>query len=280
MMRRNGVTMADTLDARPIRIVLVDDERIIREGLRAVMADYPRFVFVAEAEYPDDVLPLIEKHAPDIVITDLKMYKNAQAKAYSKFAGLDLVRQLKFTHPDLPVMVTSFFSDSDVLVRVFEAGAAGFVPKMRLEDYPVAIESMHGGAAYFPVELWKALSALKHKPRLSPRELQVSHLVAYGLKSSEIGRMLGNMAPGTVDTHRSSIIGKLNISGDRLQNECIELTMNRWPDWHYRPAVPKAVDLHRLAVAVDQIIERLALTPIEVEILNLVELKKRERAAT
>lgn len=272
--------MADKTDARPIRIVLVDDEPLIREGLQSFMADYPRFVFVAEAEYPDDALRLIDQHAPDVVITDLRMYKNAQARTYSEYAGLDLVAQLKTTHPKLPVMVISFFHEDDALVRVFEAGAAGFVPKMRVEDYPAAIEAIHGGAAYFPGELWKALSARKHKPNLSPRELQVSHLVAYGLKSSEIGRMLGNMAPGTVDTHRSSIIGKLNISGDRLQNECIELTVRRWPDWRYRAAVPKAVDLHRLGVAVDQIIERLDLTPIEIEILHLAELKKRERPAT
>ena len=154
------------------------------------------------------------------------------------------------------------------------------VAKLTPARGPAAIEAIHGGAVYFPGKLWKALSTRKHKPNLSPRELQVSHLVAYGLKSSEIGRMLGNMAPGTVDTHRSSIIGKLNISGDRLQNECIELTMCCWPDWRYRAAVPKAVDLHRLGVAVDQIIERLDLTPIEIEILNLAELKKRERPAT
>lgn len=275
--------MIDLPSERQFRIVLVDDEPLVRKGILAVMAAYPRLTFVAMAEYPDDALSLIEVHGPDAVITDLKMPKNAQAREHNqhaKFAGLDLVAQLKRTRPNLPVVVTSFFDDRDVLVRVFEAGAAGFVSKMRPEDFPLAIEAVCGGAAYFPGDLWRALSERKHKQRISPRELQVSHLVAYGLKSSEIGRMLGNMAPGTVDTHRSNIIGKLGIDADRLQNECIELTLNRWPDWRYRAAVPKAVDLYRLALPVDQIIERLALTSIEVEILNLVELRKRERAAT
>lgn len=214
----------DSSDASAsIRVMFVDDEALTRVGFRALLEAYaPRIAAVAEAHSASEALSLLDTLEVDILLTDLRMQGNSHS-------GLELVASLRQRHPDLPVIVVTGYNDAAMILRVFKAGASGFVSK---EGEPGeilrAIETVHSGTSYFPRNLQRMLDADGRKPALSKREQEVCELIAIDMSSKEIARALG-IAYRTVETHRGNIVTKLGRKGMELHRYCIEDLNARLP---------------------------------------------------
>ncbi len=245
-----------------IRVMFVDDEALTRVGFRALLEAYaPRIAVVAEARSASEALSLLDAQEIGILLTDLRMQRNSHS-------GLELVASLRQRHPDLPVIVLTTHNDAAMILRVFKAGASGFVSK---EGEPGeilrAIETVHSGMSYFPRNLQRLLDADGRKPALSTREQEVCELIAIDMSSKDIARAL-DIAYRTVETHRGNIVTKLGRKGLELHRYCIEDLNARLPALvrHDPKAMLVAILAHQ-GVSRDLIGTRLGLTDDEVAAL-------------
>lgn len=245
-----------------IRVMFVDDESLTRVGFRALLMAYaPRIAVVAEARSVSEALSLLNPLDVDILLTDLRMQGNSHS-------GLELIASVRQQHPGLPVIVVTGHNDDAMVLLVFRAGASGFVSK---EGEPGeilrAIETVHGGATYFPRNLQRLLEDDSRKPALSRREQEVCDLIAIDMSSKEIARVLG-IDYRTVDTHRGNVVTKLGKSGMELHRHCIDNLNARFPALVRRDPQAKLVAILTYhGVSRDLIGARLGLTGDEVAAL-------------
>ncbi len=245
-----------------IRVMFVDDEALTRVGLRALLEAYaPRIAVIAEARSASEAFSLLGSHNADIVLTDLRMQGNSHS-------GLELVASIRQQYPDLPVLVVTGHNDDAMIVRVFKAGASGFVSKEgEAGEILRAIETVHGGATFFPRNLQRLLDAERSKPTLSRREQEVCDLIAIDMSSKEIARALG-IDYRTVDTHRGNIVTKLGKSGLELHRHCMDELNARFPELVRRDSKAKLITiLAHHGVSQKLMCSRLGLTEAEVAAL-------------
>jgi DNA-binding NarL/FixJ family response regulator len=205
-----------------IRVMLVDDDPLVRSGLRMLLGGAPAIEVVAEAEDGDEVLAAVDRHRPDVVLMDVRMPRVDGVSA----AGL-LARQ---PAPPKVLMLTTFDAD-DLVLRALRAGAAGFL----LKDTPPAeivraIELVAAGDSMLSPAVTRRL--IDHvaaageigTPRadadlllatLSPRELEVARAVGRGLANAEISAEL-HLSVATVKAHVSKVMEKLGVD-NRVQ---------------------------------------------------------------
>lgn len=199
------------------RIVLVDDHRIVREGLAAVLSRQADIVVIGEASSAEEALEIVTLLNPDLVVLDLHM---------PGIGGLRAIRQLKEIRPTTSILVLTVENSEMVLVEAVRAGAAGYVLKdASAEVVARAIRViLQGGTVLDSQLLLKALKegiALTPATQetmvdsLTPRELEVMRLLAAGLGNLEIAEQLGTSRV-TAKKHVHHIIGKLQVS-DRTQ---------------------------------------------------------------
>ena len=198
-----------TSSADMIRIVLVDDQELLRRGVRLLLEAAGGIAVVAEAADGYEALAMIDKHHPEVVLADARM---------PGMDGLELVRRCAHDHPGLPVVILTTF-DSDELVRdAVRAGAAGFLLKdvspERLADAIAAVRD--GGIVIDPRVAGVALRAATFVPDAEPDELAaltraeraVAVGVAAGRSNTEIAADLV-LAEGTVKNHVTALLRKL-----------------------------------------------------------------------
>jgi DNA-binding NarL/FixJ family response regulator len=205
-----------------IRVLVVDDDALVRSGLRLMLAGAANVDVVAEAEDGDEVLRAVDLHRPDVVLMDIRM---------PQLDGIAATRLLA-TQPDPPAIVVLTTFDADELVlRALQAGAAGFL----LKDTPPAeivraIESVHAGDGMLSPAITRRLISLvagdsdaaartdrarEGMARLSPREHDVALAVARGQANAEIAAALHLSVP-TVKAHVSRLLDKLDVN-NRVQ---------------------------------------------------------------
>jgi DNA-binding NarL/FixJ family response regulator len=196
-----------------IRVVLVDDQTLVRQGIHSLLALAGDITIVAEAGDGDDALAAIARERPDVVLLDVRMPKKN---------GLDVLRALKATGTMPPVILLTTFDDDEVLLEAVRAGARGYLLKdVSLEQLTDAIRAVAaGGTMIRPAVTERVLRGLEHMPRdfeaLSPpdpltkRELEILRLMAGGYSNREIAEALGT-AEGTIKNHASSILSKLGV---------------------------------------------------------------------
>lgn len=204
-----------------INILLVDDQAIIREGLRAMLSLEPDMRVVGEAENGQQALRLVRELSPDIVLMDVRM---------PGMDGLTALEQLKAFSPRSSVIMLTLYADSDYLLRAVSAGAAGYILKdaSREELVRAVRVTAEGGAIIAPSMLPQLLRQMERIVRfpsstptcalvekLSARELEVLRLVAEGCTNQDIATRL-IVSPTTVKTHVQNILQKLGVS-DRTQ---------------------------------------------------------------
>ena len=195
-------------EGKKIRVLIVDDHRVVRVGLRAIIDAEPDMQVVAEAGDGPAALAAYDEHKPDITLLDLRM---------PGMSGPEVLTALRQKDPEATVIVlTSYDADEDVY-RAVQAGARGYLLKGTLPDgvLEAAIRKVHGGQRLLAPEAAARLADRMTSPALTPREVAVLELVAKGKSNKEIGVVL-SLAEGTVKTHLKRIYDKLGVS-DRTE---------------------------------------------------------------
>jgi two-component system NarL family response regulator len=191
-----------------IRVLIVDDHRVVRVGLRAIIDAEADMEVVAEAGDGPAALAAHAEHKPDITLLDLRM---------PGMSGPEVLAALRQRDPEAKVIVlTSYDADEDVY-RAVQAGARGYLLKGTLPDgvLEAAIRKVHAGQRLLAPEAAARLADRMTSPQLTPREVAVLELVAKGKSNKEIGTVL-SLAEGTVKTHLKRIYEKLGVS-DRTE---------------------------------------------------------------
>lgn len=203
-----------------VKILIGDDHRIVREGLKQVLADAPEIEVVAEAETGPDILQRVDAlggdSGLDAVLLDI---------ALPDRDGLDVLQALKKSWPRLAVLMLSTYPEKQYAVRCIKLGAAGYLNKSaNPDDMIAAVRKVAAGGVYVSAIAAEALasavgnSATKTgggggTESLSHREHQVFRLLTAGKSVGEIGAQL-NLAPNTVSTYRARILEKTGTRND------------------------------------------------------------------
>ena len=189
-----------------IRILLVDDHAVIRMGLTTAVSDAADMNVVADVESGPDAIEAFRQHRPDVVVLDLRL---------QGMSGIETIHALREVFKTARILIFSSYATGEEIYRAMKAGAAGFVLKeMSLDRLLEAIRAVHQGAQYMPSEI-AARVGERLLAHLTPREIEVLHLLARGLSNKEIGAQLG-VVEGTVKIHITSVFNKLGVS-DRTQ---------------------------------------------------------------
>lgn len=196
---------------REIRLALVDDHAILRQGLRSLLEREPDLVVVGEASSEAEAEAMVAAARPDVVLLDLKL------SAGSDFEGLAVCTKLSAAHPQVGLLVLTTFLDEDLVVRAVHAGARGYVVKdVDTTELVRAIRAISSGESAFDsrsaAAVVRSLSG-RAEPReqLTDREIEVLRLLAAGLSNIKIGERLFISAT-TAKFHVSNIMRKLDVS--------------------------------------------------------------------
>jgi DNA-binding NarL/FixJ family response regulator len=189
----------------PIRLFLVDDHPLVRDGLRARLGALPRLEIVGEAGGAQDAMALIEGCRPDLVLMDVGM---------KDMNGIDLAALLLQRQPALRVLMLSMYDNPEYVQRALQVGARGYV----LKDAPAAeivaaIEAVTAGGTFLsPAVSQRLFRNQAPKPLLTPRESEILTALGRGQSSKQIARELG-LSVRTVEAHRQNIKRRLEIDG-------------------------------------------------------------------
>jgi len=196
-----------------IRVVLVDDQTLVRQGIRSLLELAGDLSIVAEASDGDAAMATIQRERPDVVLLDIRMPRKG---------GLEVLRELGAAGALPPTILLTTFDDDEALLEAIRAGAKGYLLKdVSLEQLTEAIRTVAaGGTVIRPAVTERVLRGLEHVRRdfdaLSPpdpltkREVEILRLIAGGYSNREIAGALGT-AEGTVKNHASSILSKLGV---------------------------------------------------------------------
>ncbi|MER5883232.1 response regulator transcription factor [Streptomyces sp. NPDC001941] len=206
---------------RSVKVLIADDQPLVRRGLALMLAPEPGFEVVAEAADGEEAVRLAHRHRPDVVVMDIRM---------PVLDGIAATARLTEELPDCRVLALSTFDMDAHVVAALRAGACGFLPKdISPEDLVAALRVVHEGEAILaPRLLTRLISAHVTAPArppapappaasegLTPREHEVWRLIATGLDNGEIAAHLG-VSASTVKNHITGLFAKLGVR-DRAQ---------------------------------------------------------------
>jgi DNA-binding NarL/FixJ family response regulator len=196
-----------------IRILLVDDHRFFRDGVRALLESVPEFTVVGEASNGEEAITLTAQYKPDIILMDLQM---------PGLNGVEATRRLLHAHPQTGVLMVTMFDDTDSVVAAMRAGARGYILKDADEDD--LIRSIHavakGEALFGPAVAKRLLSYISDVspsahpsafPELTAREREVLALLAQGMSNQEVAERMG-LSLKTARNHVSNVLSKLQVA--------------------------------------------------------------------
>ena len=200
------MTEPSTEEARPpIRIFIVDDHPLVRDGLRARLGPLPGLAIVGEAGGGAEALERIGTLAPDLVLADVGM---------KGMSGIELAAALQAGVSGVKVLMLSMYDNPEYVQQALSAGARGYV----LKDAPAseivaAIEAVAAGGTFLGSAVSQRLFATRQpRPLLTPREAEILSALARGDSSKQIARDLG-LSVRTVEAHRQSIKRRLGLEG-------------------------------------------------------------------
>ena len=193
-----------------VKVALIDDHPIVRQGLRNLLQTEPSFQIVAEADDGITGLELVQRVRPDVLIVDLMM---------PGLNGLDLIKQVLKRLPRLRIVVLSMQSADSYVVEALQSGAAGYVLKETGPGEIIqAIKAVAAGDRYLSPKLaGRVLDSSSGRKKiadpydtLTPREREILHLIIEGHTNVQIAARLV-LSPRTVELHRSRIMKKLDL---------------------------------------------------------------------
>jgi DNA-binding NarL/FixJ family response regulator len=198
-----------TLTDGKIRVVVVDDHAVVREGIRRVLESDPGMSIVGEGGNADEALALVQREKPDVLLVDVAMPGRT---------GLQVAAELRQLRLATRVLVLSMYDQPEYILESVRAGARGYL----LKDSPPAelrraIRAVHGGEGFFPPAVAARLEEARRAPPrtspldvLTPRERDVLLGITRGETNKEVAQRLG-ISHRTVETHRESLMNKLQI---------------------------------------------------------------------
>jgi DNA-binding NarL/FixJ family response regulator len=195
-----------------VRILIVDDHPLVRDGLKARLHTHPHWSVCGEAESPPDAMRLARELQPDLVIVDLSLRNGS---------GLDLTKQLHATFPGLRILVCSMHDENLYAQRAVQAGALGYLHKQQAaENLDIAIERALAGKLFLSDNISaQVLTKLMREPnqplktpieQLTDRELQVFESIGQGKTVNQIASALF-LSSKTIETYRDRTKRKLNL---------------------------------------------------------------------
>lgn len=196
--------------AGSIRVVLVDDHALVRQGFRRILDDEPGITVVGEGGSGAEAVELVRTERPDVIVLDMSM---------PDMNGLHAARMILRERPQTRVLILSMYSDEQYVRSALDAGVHGYILKSALEtDLTRAVRAVSTGQQYLSPELAAVvIRALQGKPeaddgwdRLTDREKQVLQLIAHGKSNKEIAVVL-NLSVNTVAVHRANLMSTLKV---------------------------------------------------------------------
>lgn len=194
-----------------IRVLVVDDQPIVRRGLIFAINQEPGMEVIGEAEGSNEAVEKASEYSPDVVLMDLKL---------PDMSGIVAIERILVKRPDARVLVFSAYNEDELVFQAIEAGATGYILKgSRLEEIFESIRAVHSGEEVIGPAVAKSLvngaltrgrAGLGPDDLLSKRELEVLRLTSDGCTLQDIAEKLG-LRPSTVKTYNQRIMGKLDL---------------------------------------------------------------------
>src|SRR3989440_4324457 len=190
-----------------IRVLLADDHKLVRAGIRLLLEKLPDVEVVAEASDGQQAIRMVEKYEPRIVLTDIAM---------PGLNGLEVTRHLAKAFPQVRVVILSMYSDQGYVSHALHAGAAGYLLKgAAREELTFAIRAVAQGETYLSPPVSKLYSGRQDSvggplKKLTPRQVQVLQLIAEGKSTKQVALDL-DISAKTVECHRTQLMERLDI---------------------------------------------------------------------
>ena len=190
-----------------IRVMIVDDHKIVRQGLVALINTEPDLTVVAEGSDGQQAVELFRQHKPDVTLMDLRM---------PRLSGVEATKAIRQQSPAARIIVLTTVDGDEDIYRALQAGAQSYLLKgVSFEDLTDAIRTVHAGQRRIPAAVAERLAERMAGEELTGREVQVLELIVRGKSNKEIGAAL-SISEATVKSHINSLLSKLGVA-DRTQ---------------------------------------------------------------
>ncbi|MBU1013237.1 MAG: response regulator transcription factor [Bacteroidetes bacterium] len=192
-----------------IKVILVDDHQMFRDGVKSVLSDEENIAIIGEVGHANDLYKLLESTSPDLIITDISM---------PDISGIDITKYVSKNFPEINILILSMHSNEEFITKALNAGANGYLPKdTSMNELLQAINIIAKGENYFNKGISDTIlksmvnkSKISKNDNLTSRELEIVHQVVEGLSNKEIAEKL-NISVRTVDSHKNNILHKLGL---------------------------------------------------------------------
>lgn len=190
-----------------IRIMVVDDQAVVRQGFVALINTVPDMEVIAEGINGQQAIDLYDQHTPDVTLIDLRM---------PVVGGVEAITAIRHDYPDARLIVLTTYDGDEDIYRSLQAGARGYLLKdVFFEELETAIRSVHAGSRHIPAAIAARLAERMASSDLTSREMEVLELIVQGQSNKEIGTSL-TISEATVKSHINNILSKLGVT-DRTQ---------------------------------------------------------------
>jgi DNA-binding NarL/FixJ family response regulator len=188
------------MEIRKIRVIAVDSQPLIRDGLAALFASQPEFTLVAEASTGQEAVRQFRQHHPDVMLMDLQL---------PDMSGIDAICRIRRDCPTAKIVILTAILGDVIAQKALRAGALGYLPKSSArKDLLDAIRAVHAGGKRIHREVADCLAEHLGQEDISAREMQVLELIKSGYKNKQIANAL-SIAETTVNYHIRNIVDKL-----------------------------------------------------------------------
>jgi two-component system NarL family response regulator len=191
----------------PIRVLVVEDHHVVRQGLVALLNVVEGVQVVGEAADGVEAIAQFRKHLPNITLIDLRL---------PRLTGVEVIQRIRMETPQARFIVLTTYDGDEDIFRALQAGARAYLLKgMTTEELIATIRTVHAGRSHIPPAIAERLAERMGTEELTPREFDVLEQIVHGKSNKEIATEL-EISEATVKTHINSLLGKLCVT-DRTQ---------------------------------------------------------------